>query len=88
MPRRDFLGMASLAAAAAALLSAAVGMLRLPRAAVLSSPSRKYRVTLPDSLQPGQAYVPPGRSVALFRYADGVFAVSLICTHLGSILLT
>jgi cytochrome b6-f complex iron-sulfur subunit len=29
--------------------------------------------------------VPPGRSVALFRDAAGVFAISTVCTHLGCI---
>ena len=60
-------------------------MIRLPKAAVLSSPSKKYRVSLPDTLLPGQAYVPPGRSVAMFRDAAGVYAISLVCTHLGCI---
>jgi hypothetical protein len=53
MPRRDFLGLASLWAAAAAGLFAIVGMARLPKAAVLASPSRKFRVTLPASLPKG-----------------------------------
>ena len=83
--RRDFLGLASLASAAAALFFAGLGMMRLPKAAVLSSPSKKFRVTLPESLAEGQAFVPPGRSVALFRDAEGVFAISLVCTHLGCI---
>jgi cytochrome b6-f complex iron-sulfur subunit len=85
VPRRDFLGIASLCSAGAALLFASVGMMRLPKAAVLSSPSKKFRVTLPDSLAAGEPYVPPGRSVALFRDDEGVFAISLICTHLGCI---
>lgn len=83
--RRDFLGMAAIGAAAAALGLVTLGMLRLPKAAVLSSPSKKYRVTLPASLAAGQAFVPPGRAVALFRDAEGVYAVSLTCTHLGCI---
>jgi cytochrome b6-f complex iron-sulfur subunit len=85
MPRRDFLGLASLWAMAATLVFAAVGMLRLPKAAVLSSPSRKFRVGLPDSLPAGEPFVPPGRSVALFRDPQGVYAVSTVCTHLGCI---
>lgn len=85
MPRRDFLGLASIGSALAALAFATIGMIRLPKAAVLSSPSKKFRVDLPESLAPGQAYVPPGRSVALFRDAGGVYAVSLVCTHLGCI---
>ncbi len=85
MARRDFLGLGSLWAAVAALGFAAIGMVRLPKAAVLSSPSKKFRVTFPDTLSEGQAYVPPGRSVALFRDPEGVYAISLICTHLGCI---
>lgn len=83
--RRDFLGLASLWAAFAALAFATIGMIRLPKAAVLSSPSKKFRVNLPESLAPGQAYVPPGRSVAVFRDTEGVYAISLVCTHLGCI---
>jgi cytochrome b6-f complex iron-sulfur subunit len=83
VPRRDFLGIASVTAAGGALAFAAVGMMRLPKAAVLSSPSKKFQVTLPDSLAPGQPFFPPGRQVVLFRDASGVWAISTICTHLG-----
>lgn len=85
LPRRDFLGLASLWAAAATGVFATLGIARLPKAAVLSSPSRKFRATLPENLPAGQAFVPPGRSVALFRDEQGVHAVSLVCTHLGCI---
>ncbi len=85
LPRRDFLGLASIFAAASALLFAAVGILRLPKAAVLSSPSKKFRASLPETLAPGVPYIPPGRSVALFRDAEGVYAISTVCTHLGCI---
>lgn len=83
MPRRDFLGLSSIGAALAAMVFATIGMLRLPKVAVSSSPSKKFRVDLPDSLPPGQPYLPPGRSVAIFRDDDGVYAISLACTHLG-----
>lgn len=85
VPRRDFLGLGAIWTAACALFFAAVGMLRLPNAAVLSSPSRKFRITLPESLAPGQAFEPPGRSVAIFRDNEGVWAISKVCTHLGCI---
>ena len=85
VPRRDFLGLTSLWAASAAFIFAGIGMLRLPKAAVLSSPSKKFRVALPDSLPAGQAFVPPGRSVAIFKDDDGVYAISTVCTHLGCI---
>ena len=85
MPRRDFLGLTAAWSAAAALFLAVLGMARLPRAAVLPSPSKKFRVTLPESMAPGVAFLPPGRSVAVVRDAEGVYAVSTICTHLGCI---
>ena len=85
LTRRDFLGLASLWTAMSAMGFALIGMLRLPKAAVLSSPSKKFRVTLPDSLPAGQALIPTGRPVALYRDAGGVYAVSLTCTHLGCI---
>lgn len=83
--RRDMLGLSSLWMTAASLFFAFVGALRLPRAAVLDSPSRRVRVALPESLAEGTGFVPPGRSMAVFRDAGGVFAISTVCTHLGCI---
>ncbi len=83
--RRDFLGLAALWSAVTALAVAAIGALRLPRAAVVPVPSRKFRVALPETLAPGEPFVPPGRSVALFRDPEGVYAISTVCTHLGCI---
>jgi cytochrome b6-f complex iron-sulfur subunit len=88
MPRRDFLGLSSLVAAASALLFALFGMLRLPRTAISSSPAKKFRVSLPPNLAIGEAYIPPGRSVVMFKDEEGVYAVSAICTHLGCVVKT
>jgi len=85
MPRRDMLGLAAIWTTVSALVFALFGMLRLPKAAVLPSPSKKFRVALPDALAPGEPYVPPGRQVAVFRDAQGVYAISIICTHLGCV---
>ena len=85
MARRDVLGLAAKLSALGTCLFALLGVLRLPKAAVLPSPSKKFRVTLPESLPPGEPFIPPGRSVAVFRDAEGVFAISMICTHLGCI---
>lgn len=81
--RRDWLGLASLWTGGAALLFGIVGLMRLPKAAVLSSPSKKFHVIIPDTLAAGDAFIPPGRSVAIFRDAAGVHAISTTCTHLG-----
>ncbi|MBL8138840.1 MAG: Rieske (2Fe-2S) protein [Acidobacteria bacterium] len=71
---------------ASALLVATLGALRLPRAAVLPSPSKTFRVTIPETLPAGEPFVPPGRSVALFRDGEGIHAISIVCTHLGCII--
>jgi nitrite reductase/ring-hydroxylating ferredoxin subunit len=85
MPRRDFLGLAALWSAVVTLAFGVLGAMRLPRAAVVPSPSRKFRVTLPQGLGPNQPFIPAGRPIALFRDAEGVYAVSTVCTHLGCI---
>jgi cytochrome b6-f complex iron-sulfur subunit len=83
--RRDWLGLSSLWAMGGALLFGLVGMLKLPKAAVLASPSKKFRVAIPENLPAGEAFIPPGRSVAIFKDNEGVYAVSTICTHLGCV---
>jgi len=85
MPRRDFLGLAAWWSAAAALLFSFLGSMRLPKAAVLPSPSKKFKISLPESLAAGHPFVPAGRSAALFRDGAQVYAISTICTHLGCI---
>lgn len=85
IPRRDVLGLLSLWSMGLTLLFATVGMLRMPKAAVLPSPSKKFRVAVPETLSPGEAFVPPGRTTALFRDSEGVYAISIVCTHLGCI---
>ena len=85
IPRRDFLGLAATWSAIVAAALAVLGMSRLPRAAVVPVPSRKFRVTLPENLAADEPFDPPGRSVTVFRDAGGVYAVSKVCTHLGCI---
>lgn len=88
MPRRDFLGLAALWSAMVTMAFGLLGAMRLPRAAVVPSPSRKFRITLPQGLAPGEPFVPPGRPIAVFRDPAGVYAVSTVCTHLGCIVKT
>lgn len=85
LPRRDWLGLSSLWTMGGALLFGLVGMLRLPKAAVLASPSKKFRVAMPENFPAGDAFIPAGRSVAIFRDAEGTYALSTVCTHLGCI---
>lgn len=88
MPRRDFLGLAAIGSMLAAFMLSMLGMLKLPKAAVSASPAKKFDLALPDTLQEGEAFIPPGRNVAVFRDKEGVFAISTVCTHLGCIVKT
>ena len=88
MPRRDFLGLAALASMAAAFGLSILGMLKLPKAAVSASQAKKFSLSLPDTLPEGEAFIPPGRNVAVFRDGEGIFAISTVCTHLGCIVKT
>lgn len=86
MPRRDFLGLSAVWSAVITLLFGLFGAARLPRAAVVPVASRKFKVAVPDNLAPGEALTPPGRSVAIYRDAEGgIYAISRICTHLGCV---
>jgi cytochrome b6-f complex iron-sulfur subunit len=85
LPRRDLLGLSALWTAASAALFALLGSLRLPKAAIVAPPARAFEVALPGALAAGEAFVPPGKAVAIFRDDEGVFAVSTICTHLGCV---
>ena len=88
LPRRDFLGLAAISSMLAAFGLSVLGMLKLPKAAVSASPAKKFNVSLPDTLPEGEAFIPPGRNVAVFRDKEGVFAISTVCTHLGCIVKT
>lgn len=88
IPRRDFLGLAALGSMTAAFALSIFGMLKLPKAAVSASPAKKFSLALPDTLPVGEAFIPPGRNVAVFRDGEGVFAISTVCTHLGCIVKT
>lgn len=85
VPRRDVLGLTALGFACGTCAFAMIGASRLPRAAVLPSASKKFKVTLPEALLPGEPYLPPGRAVAVYRKEGKVYAISAICTHLGCI---
>lgn len=85
MPRRDFLGLAAAWSALCTLVFATLGLVKLPKPGVLPTPSTKFRVSLPESLGPGAPWLAPGRPVVLVRDAEGVYAVSRVCTHLGCI---
>ncbi len=85
IPRRDFLGLAGLGAAAIAILGALAAMARLPLPRVLPEASSRFRIGSPLAFPAGTATTLPERQVRIVSTAQGVAAMSLLCTHLGCI---
>ncbi len=85
MPRRDFLGLSGLWAAALAILGSLLGMVRLTKPSVLPEAAKQFRIGRPDEFTPGTARVIPDRNVRVVANAGGIAALSLTCTHLGCI---
>jgi Rieske Fe-S protein len=85
MPRRDFLGLAGLWATAVAMLVSLVGMVRLPKPAVLPEAARRFRIGKADEYPAGTSKVVPEQNLMVLSTSEGVAAISLVCTHLGCI---
>jgi Rieske Fe-S protein len=85
IPRRDFLGLAGLWATAVAMLISLVGMVRLPKPAVLPEAARRFRIGKADEYPAGTSKVVPEQNLMVLSTDEGVAAISLVCTHLGCI---
>ncbi len=83
--RRDFLGMAALWAFLGTGVVMLIGMLRLPMPSVFPETGKKFRIGPPDRYPQGSATAIPDRNVLVRCDKQGVFAMSLVCTHLGCI---
>lgn len=81
--RRSFLSLASLGSFFAALGVAAAGVLRLPAPAVLPGPVRRYKIGFAEQYPVGSETRLEKENVFVFRDAQGIYAISAICTHLG-----
>jgi cytochrome b6-f complex iron-sulfur subunit len=81
-PRRQFFatGCAAIAAASVGFLASTFRFL-VPN--VLYEPSRRVTVGSPDQYPTGSATFLPEQRCFLFHGADGFYAISSICTHLG-----
>lgn len=83
--RRDFLGLAALGSAVAALGAALAGVMRLPKPAVLPGPLRVYKLGDPAQYAVGSVTRVEAGGFYLFREERGFHAISSICTHLGCV---
>lgn len=83
--RRDYLGMAGMGSAAAAIAFCTVGMLRLPRPRILPDVVGLLRLGKPDQFPTGSATMLPDQKVCVLSSDEGIGVLSLVCTHLGCI---
>jgi cytochrome b6-f complex iron-sulfur subunit len=81
--RRSFLSLASLGSFFAAMGVAAAGVFRLPNPTVLPGPVRRFKIGQPEEYPVGGERQLEKENVYVFRDAEGVYAISAICTHLG-----
>lgn len=85
VPRRDFLGLAGLLSAGAAIFGSILGMARLPVPRVMPEASTRFRAGRPAEFPVGTVRTIAERNVRIISTEQGIAAMSLICTHLGCI---
>lgn len=83
--RRDFLGMSALFAGALSALSVIGGALRLTKANVYYEQSQKFKIGSPASFPIGAKQRLDEKKVFIVSDSGGIYAISLVCTHLGCI---
>ena len=83
--RRDYLGVAGVGSATAAVAFSTIGMLRLPKPRVLPDVSAVVRLGKPSEYLPGTVAMLPKENVCVIATEEGISAISLVCTHLGCI---
>ena len=81
--RRSFLSFASLGSFLVAAGTAVAGMLRLPKPAVLPGPLRRFKIGPVEQFAVGSETRFEKENVFVFRDAQGIYAISGVCTHLG-----
>ncbi|MFQ5733135.1 MAG: ubiquinol-cytochrome c reductase iron-sulfur subunit [Planctomycetaceae bacterium] len=83
--RRDFLGLAALWSAIAAVGWGLLGALRLPMPSVLPESNPRVKLGSTSEFQGVNVTPFPEERLWVFSDDDGVYAISSVCTHLGCI---
>jgi Rieske Fe-S protein len=81
--RRVFLGTLGAGAMAVAAVGTAVTAVRFLWPEVLFEEETRFRVGRPEEIPPGTLLALPAQKLYVFHGADGFFAMSAVCTHLG-----
>lgn len=83
--RRDFLGLAALWSFIAAWLLTFIGLGKFPMPALLPDVSNIFKIGKLEDIPVGTEKIYEEKKVRIVRDHEGIYAVSLICTHLGCI---
>jgi cytochrome b6-f complex iron-sulfur subunit len=83
--RRDFVGKCAAGAFVGAVGLAAAGSLCGLKPSVLPDPSEQFKIGSGQDFPVGSVKVFEKENVAVFSEPDGLYAISLVCTHLGCI---
>jgi len=83
--RRDFLGIAAAWAAATSMTLALIGLLKVPMPALFPDISKTFKIGKPEDYPIGAEKIFKDKKVMVSRDKEGLYAISLICTHLGCI---
>jgi len=83
--RRDFLGKASFITAVVATTGVVGGALRLIKPNVRYEEPTKFKIGKVEQFPQGSVKNMTDKKVMIFADADGLFAISSVCTHLGCI---
>ncbi len=85
MNRRDFLEKTAIGSLIGAGVMAFLGTINLPLPKVLNEPPSVFKIGFPADYQINTYKLIQERSVFILRSAEGMRALSAICTHLGCI---
>ena len=83
--RRDFLGLAAMGSLAVTWILTFIGLGKFPMPALLPDVSNIFKIGKLEDIPVGTAKIFEEKKVRLVRDEKGIYAVSLICTHLGCI---
>jgi menaquinol-cytochrome c reductase iron-sulfur subunit len=81
--RRAFLNAAGFGAMAVAILGTGVTAIRYLWPEVLFEEETRYRIGKPEEIPVGMLVALPEQKLFVFHDAQGFFAMSAVCTHLG-----
>jgi len=85
MSRKDFLKFSVIGACVTAGAMTLIGLLKFPLPSLLPDISNKFKIGSPEDFPVGTTKIFPDKNVIVSRDEKGLFAISLVCTHLGCI---